>query len=321
MEQSFHPRIPEQRSYAIIGTGAIGGYYGACLQRAGIDVPFLARSDYGHISRHGIQVESPEGDFCLPSVNVYNDVRTLPPCDVVVIALKTTQNALLGNLLPPVLKEGSTVLLLQNGLSGEEQVYHLLGGAYRVIGGMCFICSNKVGPGHIRHLDYKAIALGEFAPNYDPVGISTDLEAIAQDFEAAGVPIVRSEDLLLARWQKLLWNVPFNGLSVMLDATTDQMIHHPTIRKLAEDLIDEVRAIAAAYGREIDDEYVHKMLKNTEAMKPYRTSMKIDFDLHRPLEVEAIFGQPLEAARQKGIHTPKLEMLYQQLVFFNPSGT
>ncbi len=319
MVQSSHPHIPVQRSYAILGAGAIGGYYGACLQQAGMDVHFLVRNDYEHISQHGIQVESPDGDFCLPSVNIYDDVRTMPPCDVVVVALKATQNDLLKDLLPPVLKEGSTVLLLQNGLSGEEQVYHLLGGVYRVTGGMCFICSNKVGPGHIRHLDYKAIALGEFAPDYEPVGISSELEAIAQDFEAAGIPIIRSEDLLLARWQKLLWNVPFNGLSVILDATTDQMIHHPTIRKLAGDLIDEVRAIAAAYGRDIDDEYVHKMLKNTEAMKPYRTSMKIDFDRHRPLEVEAILGQPLEVARQKGIHTPKLEMLYQQLVFLNPS--
>lgn len=308
------------RSYAILGTGAIGGYYGACLQRAGIDVHFLARSDYDVVCQHGLWVESPDGDFSLPSVNVYDDVHTMPPCEVVVVALKTTQNKMLGDLLPPVLKGDSAIVLLQNGLSGEEQVFDLLNGAHRVIGGMCFICSNKVGPGHIRHLDYKAIALGEYAPDYAPVGISPALEAIAQDFESAGIPIVRSADLLLARWQKLLWNVPFNGLSVVLNATTDQMIHHPTIRQLAEDLIDEVRAIAAAYGRPINDTYVRNMLKNTETMKPYRTSMKIDFDLHRPLEIEAIFGQPLDAARQKGVSTPKLDMLYQQLVFFNPSN-
>ena len=305
------------RSYAILGTGAIGGYYGACLQKAGLDVHFLVRSDYEHIRQQGLKVESPDGNFTLPSVNAYPDVKAMPSCDVAIVALKATQNQILPQLLPPLLRENSTVLLLQNGLTMEEQVAAIVDDTHRIMGGLCFICSNKVAPGHIQHLDYKAIAIGEYAPRYEPVGVSETLEAIAQDFESAGVPIVRSADLLRARWQKLLWNIPFNGLSVVLNATTDEMIHQPQIRQLAEDLIAEVQAIASAYGRDIDNSYVHEMLVDTEKMKPYRTSMKIDYDLRRPLEVDAIFGKPLEAAREKGMYAPKLEMLYQQLVFLD----
>ncbi|MEB3212967.1 MAG: putative 2-dehydropantoate 2-reductase [Leptolyngbyaceae bacterium] len=305
------------RRYAILGTGAIGGYYGACLQKSGCDVHFLARSDYDHIQVHGLQVDSPDGDFKLSPVQVYASVEAMPPCDVIIVALKTTQNHLLNILLPPLLGEHSTVLLLQNGLNAEEQVAGIVGDRHRVMGGLCFICSNKVGPGHIRHVDYKAIAIGEYAPDYAPLNISDALEAIAQDFESAGIPIVRSEDLLLARWQKLLWNIPFNGLSVVLDATTDEMIHHPAIRQLAEDLMNEVRAIAAAYSRTIEDNYVEKILADTETMEPYRTSMKLDFENQNVMEVDAIFGNPLKAAQAKGISTPKLEVLYQQLTFLN----
>jgi len=309
--------LSPSRRYAILGTGAIGGYYGACLQQGGCDVHFLARSDYDHIRTHGLQVDSPDGGFTLPSVQVYASVDHMPRCDVVVVALKTTQNHFLETLLPPLLTAESTVLLLQNGLDVEVHVADLVGDRRRVMGGLCFICSNKVGPGHIQHLDYKSIAIGEYAQNYAPAGISDELESIAQDFEAVGIPIIRADDLLRARWKKLLWNIPFNGLSVILNATTDQMIHHPEARQLSEDLIDEVRAIAAAYDRVIDDHDVDKMLADTETMKPYRTSMKLDFEHQREMEVDAIFGNPLKAAKLKGIPTPKLEALYQQLTFLN----
>lgn len=304
------------RRYAILGTGAIGGYYGACLQKAGFDVHFLLRSDYEHVRQHGLVVESPDGDFVLPHVQAYPDVRQMPACEVVVVALKSTQNAYLSQLLPPLMADESVVLLLQNGLDGEEEVADIVG-PHRVLGGLCFICANKVGPGHIRHLDYKAIAIGEYAPGYRPTGASERVEAIAQDFERADVPIKRTKDLLLARWQKLLWNIPFNGLSVVLDATTDEMVHQPEIRTLAKSLMIEVAAVAAAYHCPIESSYIEELIADTETMQPYRTSMKIDYDEKRPMEVDAIFRKPLKAAKRAGVDTPRLEMLYQQLQFLD----
>lgn len=302
------------RSYAILGTGALGGYYGACLQRAGLDVHFLLHSDYNHVKQHGLVVESPSGDFTLPYVHAYGDAAKMPPCDVVVVALKTTQNHLLPEMLLSVVKEDGVVLVLQNGLGIEEDVAQIVG-EQRVMGGLCFLCSNKVGPGHICHLDYGQITLGEYCPDYQPSGITERMRQIAADFERAGISIQLVDDLLLGRWKKLVWNIPYNGLSVVLDATTNELMADQYTRSLVEQLMREVTKGAAAAGRIISDRFIQKMLDYTEKMTPYRTSMKIDYDERRPLEVEAIFGNPLRMAIASGVDLPLIGMLYQQLKF------
>ncbi|NJL37596.1 MAG: putative 2-dehydropantoate 2-reductase [Leptolyngbyaceae cyanobacterium RM2_2_4] len=304
------------RSYAILGTGALGGFYGARLQQAGAEVHFLLRSDYQHVRQHGLTIDSVQGNFKLPQVHAYASVEQMPPCDVIVVALKTTQNYLLPQLLPPLVSETSTVLVLQNGLGVEAEAAQIVG-AEKVIGGLCFLCSNKIAPGHIHHLDYGAIALGHYSDDNQPCGITRQMSEIADDFRRANVSIDLKDDLFLARWQKLVWNIPFNGLSVVLNATTEEMMTNPAVQKLAEQIMREVQMAAEAYGRSLPDSYIQKMLDHTAKMKPYRTSMKIDYDERRPLEIEAIFGKPLNLAQQAGAQIPRIEMLYQQLQFLD----
>jgi 2-dehydropantoate 2-reductase len=304
------------RRYAILGTGALGGYYGACLQRVGLEVHFLLHHDYQQVREQGLVIESPDGDFTLPYVNAYGDAAKMPACDVAIVALKTTQNHLLPDMLPPVVKDDGVVLVLQNGLGIEQEVAQLVG-SQRVMGGLCFLCSNKVGPGHIHHLDYKQITLGEYLPDYQPGGLTQRMRQVADDFERAGIPITLAEDLLLARWQKLVWNIPYNGLSVVLDATTNELMADQYTRSLVEQLMGEVVAGAAATGRKISDRFIQTMLDYTEKMTPYRTSMKIDYDERRPLEVEAIVGNPLRVATAAGTDLPLISMLYRQLKFLD----
>ncbi|TAF54194.1 MAG: 2-dehydropantoate 2-reductase [Oscillatoriales cyanobacterium] len=282
------------RNYAIVGTGALGGFYGARLQKAGLEVNFLLRSDYERVKKHGLIVESPEGDFTLPQVRAYREAHKMPKCDVVIVALKTTQNHLLPKLLPPLLKDNGAVLVLQNGLNTEPEVAKIVG-AERVVGGLCFLCSYKVSPGHICHLDYGTIT--------------------ARDFKRAHIPIKMSEDLLLSRWKKLVWNIPYNGLSVILQARTDELMANPDTLILVEEIMGEVVAGAKSCDRIIPDDFIPHMLEYTEKMKPYRTSMKIDYDESRPLEVEAIFGNPMRVAQKAGIKLPQIEVLYRMLKF------
>ncbi|MBW4664536.1 MAG: putative 2-dehydropantoate 2-reductase [Chroococcus sp. CMT-3BRIN-NPC107] len=305
-----------QLTYAILGTGALGGYYGACLQRAGKEVHFLLHSDYDRVKEHGLVIESAGDDFALPQVHAYDSASTMPKCDVVVVALKTTQNHLLPQLLPPVVKDDGVVLVLQNGLGIEQEVAQIVGN-YQVMGGLCFLCSNKVGAGHIRHLDYKEIKLGEYTPNYQPGGISERMQSIGADFEKAGIPIQLSADLLLARWQKLVWNIPYNGLSVILNATTSALMADINTLALIKELMNEVVTGAKTCDRLISDSFIDEMLNHTAKMKPYRTSMKIDYDEKRVLEVEAIFGNPLRMVQEKGIQLPRIATLYQQLKFLD----
>ncbi|MFN6528066.1 putative 2-dehydropantoate 2-reductase [Nostoc sp. ChiSLP03a] len=307
------------RTYAILGTGALGGFYGARLQKAGLDVHFLLKSDYEQVKKYGLVVESKDGDFTLPEVHAYNDVEKMPQCDVVVVALKTTQNHLLPKMLPPVVKDNGVVLVLQNGLGVEEEVAEIVGNV-TVIGGLCFLCSNKVGPGHIHHLDYGQITFSEYTPNYQPSGITQRMQQIADDFESAGISIELAEDLLLARWKKLVWNIPYNGLSVILNARTDELMAYEYTRKLVEQLMYEVAAGAKSYGRIINDRFIQTMLDYTVKMTPYRPSMKIDYDEHRPLEIEAIFGNPLRKAQAVGVNLAQISCLYHQLKFLDARG-
>lgn len=304
------------RRYGIIGTGAIGGYYGGRLQRGGHDVHFLARSDYHEIKTQGLRVDSVFGDFVLPQVQVYDDPHQMPPCDGIVVALKATQNHHLATILPPLLQENTTLILLQNGLGVEPELAAQFPET-TILGGLCFVCAHKVGPGHIRHLDYEAIALAQYGPHYAPQGITAVLAAIAADFAAAGIEINAKPHLMQSRWEKLVWNIPYNGLSVVLNGQTDQLMAHPATRRLIEDLMGEVAQGAAACGCTITPDVIANMLAHTEAMTPYLTSMKLDYDRGQPLEVEAIVGNPLRWAQSRGAILPKITMLYQQLQFLD----
>ena len=139
------------------------------------------------------------------------------------------------------------------------------------------------------------------------------MRAIAHDFERAEIPMQFHEDLLLARWKKLVWNIPFNGLSVVLDAKTDRLITDSNSRQAVESLMAEVVAGARACGREIPGVFVEEMLTTTEKMPPYLTSMKLDFEAKRPLEIEAILGTPLRRGTAAGASLPQMALLYQQL--------
>lgn len=313
--------------YAIVGTGAIGGYYGARLQQAGCEVHFLLRSDYEQVRQKGLVVESIAGDFALAEVNAYRDPAEMPPVDVAIVALKTTHNDRLLDLLPALQPNGA-ILSLQNGLDIEAEIAERLKErdfAPAILGGLCFICANKVGAGHIRHLDYGRVLLGAHSPNGKISPATERMKAITSDFTRANVEIETTPDLPMARWRKLVWNVPYNGLSVVLNATTEAMMADSGVRSLIATLMNEVIMIANAWGqqnatdtpRELPADLITQMIEHTAEMAPYRTSMKIDYDEGRPLEIAAILGNPIRTAQAIGIQVPAMTMLYQQLAFIN----
>ncbi len=303
-----------QKNIAIIGTGAVGGYYGALLQRAGFHLHFLLHSDYDHVCRHGLTIDSPAGNFHLPEVKAYRDPQKMPRCDMVIVTLKTTANTLLKNILPHVLKKDGVVLTLQNGLGSEEEIA-LIVGADRVVGGLCFLCANKGGPGHIQHLDYGLITLGEYRTGNRKGGITARLEQLAQTMQSAGIDIQLIEDLPQARWKKLVWNIQFNGLSVIQNSLTDTLFRDPETRALCKVLMKEV---VNASIRPIDPAFIEKMMLHTEKMEPYAPSMKLDFDRGNPMEIESIYGNPLRSAIARGIAMPETQKLYLQLLKLNP---
>lgn len=301
--------LPERFRFALVGAGAVGCYYGGRLVQHGHDVAFLLRSDYDVVRREGLHVESRDGDFDLApqSLRLYREPADMPPADVVLVTLKTTANARFKELIAPLLHENTCILTLQNGLGNEQQLADLFG-EQRILGGLAFTCINRLSPGHIRHTDYGLIKIGEFGRTPTP-----RLHQIAEAFRRSKVPCDILDDLAVGRWEKLVWNVPFNGLGAALDLSADRLVGSEAGLALVRSIMEEVVAAAHAAGVPIAHAFIEQNIQRTLNMGPYKSSMQIDRQIGRPMEIEAIVGEPLRVARRCGLNVPKIEMLYQLL--------
>ena len=230
-----------------------------------------------------------------------------------IVALKTTANADLAHLVGPAVGDGATVAVFQNGLGVEEQVRAAIPHAGAVLGALCFVCAHRIGPGRADHLDYGAVTVGELGTTSP----STSVTGLVEDLTGAGVDATVAADLGVARWRKLVWNIPFNGLSVVLDASTQDLLADAGTRALVGDLMDEVIAAATAVGHPVEPGFRDVMLATTDAMTPYAPSMKLDHDAGRPLELGAIYDAPLAAGRAAGASMDRIELLARTLHFLD----
>jgi 2-dehydropantoate 2-reductase len=307
---------------AVVGCGALGSFYGAKLCRAGHEVHFLLRSDFEAVRWHGVWIESQEGSFHVEPVCA-RAPQEIGPADLVLIGLKTTANHVFKELLPPLTGPNTTILTLQNGL-GNEAVIAAIAGAEKTMGGVCFVCLNRIAPGKILHLAHGAVLLGEYGR---PPQART--HHISQALAGAGISCKVAENLEQARWEKLVWNIPFNGLGVAgvagLDAvlqgriapeakrqgclTTDLLLSQPDWEKLVRELMMETIAAARAQGLNVPESAADRQIERTRRMGAYKASTLIDFENGRKLELEGLFLEPLRRARQAGVACPRLSAL------------
>ncbi|GAB6011532.1 putative 2-dehydropantoate 2-reductase [Viscerimonas tarda] len=297
--------------YAVIGSGAIGGFYGGMLVKAGEEVHFLFHSDYEYVKANGFSIDSVNGNFSLNPVLAYEKTSDMPACDVVLVCLKSTNNKLLKTLLPPIIHPGSLVILIQNGLGIEADLQQEFPNL-AIAGGMAFICSGKTGAGHVAHMAYGKLSLG-----IHTLAGKEMLEKVIADFVKAGVE-TELVDLPVARWKKLVWNIPYNGMTVVLNTTTDKLMSNKHTRQLIYDLMLEVIRAGNKVGSgafSISESFADEMMYMTDNMAPYSPSMKLDFDLHRPLEIEYIYSRPVEITKEAGCEMPRVSMLEKQLQF------
>ncbi|OEC34856.1 2-dehydropantoate 2-reductase [Pseudomonas cuatrocienegasensis] len=317
MSTLARPRI------GIIGTGAIGGFYGVMLARAGFDVHFLLRSEYDAVASNGLRVNSAvHGDIHLREVQAYTQASQMPPCDWLLVGAKATSNQELAPLIIEAAAPDAKVVLLQNGLGVEDEVRTLLPANLHLLGGLCFICVHRSAPGVVEHQALGAVNLGYHSgSSADPGARQALVEAGAQLFIEAGLDSTAMSELGQARWQKLVWNVPYNGLSVLLGAGTTGLMSDEGSRALIEAIMQEVAQGAMVCGYRLPDDYPAKLLRTTERMPDYLPSMYHDFALRRPLELQAIYAAPLAEAASAGCSMPRVEALYQALRFLDRRNT
>jgi 2-dehydropantoate 2-reductase len=297
------------------------------LNRAGQDVHFLLRSDYDTVRRQGVSIRSPLGDFntCPRAARTFEEIGV---CDLVLIALKTTANGEFAKLLPPLVGPQTAVLTLQNGLGNEETLAKLFLPS-QILGGLCFVCLNRIAPGVVQHHDHGLIMLGEFQRRPEPRTLD-----LAEMFNRAGVVCKVSDNLARAHWEKLVWNIPFNGLGVASAAghaallnpsqplsprpepclTTERLLDDGKWEALVRELMSEVLNTATALGHALEPALAGKMIARTRTMGAYKASTILDFERGQPLELESLFLEPLRQAREAGVVTPRLVVLCKVLV-------
>ena len=307
---------------AIVGCGAVGIYYGGKLCQAGRNVHFLLRSDYEVVREHGVQIQSLNGDFHVRPAAAQSPGE-IGPCDLVIVALKSTANHCLGELLTPLVRKHTALLTLQNGLGNETELAELFP-TQPIFGGMCFVCLNRIAPGVVQHLAHGKVVMARHGGSPDE--LTTE---IADLIRSTGIPVDVSTDLEKAHWEKLVWNIPFNGLGVAgaagLDATlagqlktdqpigpclaTDALLDNGPWEQLVTELMDEVIASGCALGHDLSPGLGEHQRNSTRVMKTYLSSTLIDFERGLPLELDALFRRPLSRAQAAGVKTPRLAAL------------
>ncbi len=303
----------------IIGTGAIGGFYGVMLARAGFDVHFLLRSEFSAVAERGLQVNSAvHGQMTLNPAQAYSSAEDMPKCDWLLVGAKTTSNADLAPAIIQAAKPDAKVLLLQNGLDVEESLRALLPDSLHLLGGLCLICVHREGPGLVTHQALGAVNVGYHSGlAIDDVARMAIVEEGAELFRTAGLDSQAMPNLHQARWQKLVWNIPYNGLSVLLGAGTTPLMADADSRAHIQALMAEVVEGAKACGHDMPPGYAGFLFTMTEKMPDYWPSMYHDFLHKRPLELEAIYARPLAAAKAAGCDLPRIEALYRNLSFID----
>ncbi|MDY0915875.1 putative 2-dehydropantoate 2-reductase [Pseudomonas viridiflava] len=303
----------------IVGTGAIGGFYGLMLARAGFDVHFLLRSEFDAVAQNGLRINSAvHGDLQLNPVQAYCSAADMPPCDWLLVGTKSTGNAELGPVIGAMAADGAKVLLLQNGLAVEDQLRAVLPDSLHILGGLCFVCVHRTAPGVVAHQAFGAVSIGYHSgPATDQAQRLSIVEACAQLFRQAGVESHAMPSLQQARWQKLVWNVPFNGLSALLRTSTSRLMNDPASRELVLALMDEVVQGAEACGHKLPEGIARHLFTVTESMPDYKPSMHHDLIEKRPLELDAIYARPLAAALDACVDMPRVRTLYQALAFID----
>ena len=297
---------------AIVGTGAVGGFYGGMLARAGADVRFLFRSTFEDVMKDGLSLvlHASNENFYVEPLQTYRDSSEIGICHWVIVAAKATANVKLGEILSPLVDENTSLLTLQNGMGNVERLVELFGDRRTIVGGLCFTCINRTSPTVVESIFPGYVQFGQVGQP-----LSSKARDIMGAFAEAGVDAREAAFLDEALWRKLCWNVPFNGLSVAAGGiTTDKILADSTLARRARSLMEELQEVAYELGVEIEDRFLDRQFTLTEPMGPYKPSSLIDFLAGREVEVDAIWGEPLRRGELAGVPMPELKKLHGELL-------
>lgn len=285
----------------VMGTGGVGGYFGARLAQGGHDVAFVARGKQLEALRtHGLRVESPAGDVHLPEVEVSDDPARLGPADLVLFGVKLWDTEASARLVKPLLTEHTGVVSFQNGVVKDDILRRALGSPH-VIGGVCYIAATIAEPGVIRHSgSLQKLVFGE----YDGTA-SRRVLRFRDACVDGGIDVEVSDQIERTIWEKFVFLVGLSGTTSTSRAPIGPIRSHPRARAFLHDVMDEVVRVARAQGVPLPADYAADRLAFTDGVSPDMTSsMHHDLERGHRLEVAWLSGDVVERGARLGVPTP-----------------
>jgi 2-dehydropantoate 2-reductase len=296
---------------AVMGAGAVGGYFGARLAAAGHDVAFIARGTHLEaMQKQGLKIKSFRGNLHIRSRFASNP-EEVGPVDLVLFCVKSYDTEEAGKKLAPLMNEKTLILSLQNGVDNPDKIVKLWDKS-RTLAGVVYIGARISAPGAIEHSAEGRIVFGE------PDGeVSDQTKLIQQIFSAAQIPCSISAEIRKVLWGKLVWNAPFCAIACLARATVKEILESDSLRELAVSCMEEVREAAKCRGFDLSPDLIAQTLKVSESLGDFKPSMLQDLEAGKPLEYEAFNGVVVELLRRAGKSAPINEIFYGSLKFLD----
>jgi 2-dehydropantoate 2-reductase len=301
--------MDQTRKILVVGTGAAGSLYGGYLAKAGASVSVLSRSDYRRVKEKGIEIKSILGDYhFMPDQVVKSAADYKDTPDYILVATKVLPDLDIHGIIKSAVAPDTSILLLQNGIDIEKDVAASFPDN-EIISALAFICVSRPEYGKIEHTDFGSITIGRY-----PEGPSSKVNELRDLFNASGIKCAIDENITTSRWKKLVWNAPFNPLSVLgggLD--TREMAESDEAMTLARKVMGEIIELARREGHPLPERIIENNIESTKKMVPFKTSMLQDFEKGKPVESEAILGNALRLGKKHDFAMPATETIYQLL--------
>jgi 2-dehydropantoate 2-reductase len=295
--------------FTIVGSGAVGGYYGAKLARAGHDVTFIARGAHlDAMRRNGLSVKSPLGDFSVPA-RAESDPSEAPAADAVIYAVKAYSNGEALGLLERAVRGGAVALTLQNGVDSAEELARVLG-EEQVIGGSTYIATAVAAPGVIEQTGtHRRIVFGEVFG--ETARISPRVQALHEAFVSADIVSEAVADAHVPIWEKFCYLAPFAAFTGAARLPIGPLWRDPTIRQKFVESVAEVERVARAEGVHVPQGMAARVAGYLDEIPgATRSSLLIDLQQGKPIEVEALLGALCRRAARHGVDVPIMAALY-----------
>ena len=272
------------------------------------DIAVVGRSDYDAVKADGYLISSPNGDFDFRPVGVYRSAAEYPgQADYIIVTSKVLPEVDVPAMIRAAVRPHTVIVLIQNGIEIEKDIAAAFPDN-ELISSIAYIGVTRVAPGKIVHTDSGKLKFGVF-----PQGTSPGVEKLAQLFASGNIPVTVTTEIIRARWEKLVWNVPFNPLSVLTLSDTAQLMADRECVGLITNIMAEVCALAQVDGWKQPDSLIADLLEFTRKFPPYKPSMYVDYENGRPMEVEAIVGNVVRIAERHNVRIPHIFSLYAML--------